>query len=63
MQMIDPDKPLFDLIAFYGAVNVQNAVILIEKNLRRCIVYVGIEHRCVSPIWKDMAVGPMNVMC
>jgi hypothetical protein len=44
MYKIDPDKTMFDLIAFDGATNVQKAAILIKQHFPRCVVIVGLEH-------------------
>ncbi len=63
MQKIDPEKTLFDLIAFDGAANVQKAGALMEQHFPRCTVIVGIEHAVLLLFGKLMAVRPMLEMC
>ncbi len=63
MRQIDPEKNLFDLIAFDGAANVQKAGALIEQHFPRCTVIVGIEHTVSLLFGKVMAVRPMQEMC
>ena len=63
MRKIDPEKNLFDLIAFDGAANVQKAGALMEQHFPRCTVIVGIEHTVSLLFGKLMAVRPMLVMC
>ena len=63
MQKIDPEKTLFDLIAFDGAANVQKAGALMEQHFPRCTVIVGVEHTVSLLFGKVMAVRPMQEMC
>ena len=63
MQEIDPEKNLFDLIAFDGAANVQKAGALIEQHFPQCTVIVRIEHTVSLLFGKVMAVRPMQEMC
>ena len=44
MQKIDPEKLLFDLIAFDGAANVQNAGALMEQAHYLALIWEG--HGC-----------------
>jgi hypothetical protein len=63
MQQIDPEKKIFDLIAFDGAANVQKAGALIEQHFPQCTVIVGIEHTVSFLFGRVMAVRPMQEMC
>ncbi len=63
MRKIDPEKNLFDLIAFDGAANVQKAGALMEQHFPRCTVIVGIKHTVSLLFGKLMAVRPMLEMC
>ena len=63
MQKIDPEKTLFDLIAFDGAANVQKAGALMEQHFPRCTVIVGIEHTFVLLFGEVIAGRPMQEMC
>jgi hypothetical protein len=63
MRQIDPEKKLFDLIAFDGAANVQKAGALIQQHFPMCTVIVGIEHTVSLLFGKVMAVRPMQEMC
>ena len=63
MQLLDPDKNLFDWISFDGASNVQKAGSLIEQYFPRCTVSTGVEHTVSLLFGRVMAVRPMKEMC
>ena len=63
MQKIDPEKTLFDLIAYDGAANVQKAGALMEQHFSKCIVITRIEHTVSLLFGKVMALRPMQEMC
>ena len=63
MQQIDPEKWLFNLIAFDGAENVQKAGALIGQHFPRYSVIVRIEHTVSLLFGRVMDVRPMQEMC
>ena len=60
---IDPDRMLFDLIAFDGTAGVQKAGILMGQHFPRCSVIVGLEHTVSLLFRKVMALRQMHEMC
>jgi hypothetical protein len=59
MRQIDPEKNLFDLIAFDGTANVQKASALMEQHFPRCTVLVGIDNTVSLLFGKVMAFRPI----
>ena len=51
MQQIDPEKQLFDLVAFDGAANVQKARALIDQHFPWCSVIVKLSHFYLGSSW------------